>query len=109
MENCKTLCEKDLPGIFSVPVTHEHLGCYKDTRNRAMPVSLPRGSNLLQDCKQAAAFRGYTVFGIQNGVECWSGPNAPSTYSKYGSSTACSNGLGGPWANDVYQITIGKL
>ena len=109
MENCKKLCEKDLPGIFSVPVTHEHLGCYKDTSNRAMPVSLPRGSNLLQDCKQAAAFRGYTVFGIQNRVECWSGPNAPNTYNKYGSSTVCRNGLGGSWANDVYQITIGKL
>ena len=109
MENCKKLCEKDLPGIFSVPVTHEHLGCYKDTPNRAMPVSLPRGSNLLQDCKQAAAFRGYTVFGIQNRVECWSGPNAPNTYNKYGSSTVCRNGLGGSWANDVYQITIGKL
>ncbi len=74
-----------------------------------MPVALPRSSSLLEDCKQEAAFRGYTVFGIQNGVECWSGPNAANTYDKYGTSTACTNGLGGPWANDVYRITIGKL
>ena len=108
MENCKKFCKKDLPKIFSVLVSHDHLGCFKDTSDRAMPAQLPRKNNLLQDCKEAAAFRGYTVFGIQNGVECWSGPDAPSTYDKYGPSTACRNGLGGPWANDVYKITIGK-
>jgi hypothetical protein len=91
-----------------IPVAYEYVGCYKDTATRAMPVALPRRIPLI-DCKNEAAFRGYTVFGIQNGIECWSGPNAPNTYNKYGISTACKNGEGGPWANDVYRITSGKL
>ena len=93
----------------SFPVAHEYIGCFKDTSTRAMPISLPSSNPLLQSCKQAAAFRGYTVFGIQNGVECWSGPSAANTYNKYGTSTKCLNGVGGPWANDVYRVTIGKV
>ena len=74
-----------------------------------MPISLPSTNPLFESCNRAAAFRGYTVFGIQNGVECWSGPNAADDYNKYGTSTKCRNGLGGPWANDVYRVTIGKV
>lgn len=75
-----------------------------------MPEKLPEKRNdLLESCKQEAAFRGYEVFGIQNGVECWSGPNAASTYNKHGVSNKCRNGFGGPWANDVYRIHTGKL
>ena len=52
---------------------------------------------------------GYSVFGIQAGGECWSGPSASSTYSRYGKSSACVNEkLGGPFANAVY-ITDSKL
>ncbi|XP_028409034.1 adhesion G-protein coupled receptor D1-like [Dendronephthya gigantea] len=94
-----------LLGFVQGRVRHEYLGCFKDTSTRAMPVALPRDrSDLLKSCKQEAAFRGYTVFGIQNGVECWSGPDAASTYKKYGVSDKCRNGLGGPWANDVYRV-----
>ena len=74
-----------------------------------MPVKLPSNpSALIQSCKQEAAFRGYTVFGIQHGIECWSGPNAANTYNKYGPSDKCNNGLGGAWANDVYRIHTGR-
>ncbi|KAK3717331.1 hypothetical protein QZH41_011576 [Actinostola sp. cb2023] len=49
--------------------------------------------------------KGYTTFGVQNGGECWSGAEAGRTYSKLGKAKHnCRNGLGGAWANDVYQM-----
>ena len=51
---------------------------------------------------------GFTVFGVQNGSECWTSANANATYNKYGTSTNCVNGnKGGPYANAVYR-TDGK-
>ena len=28
----------------------------------------------------------------------------PSSYKKYGKSNKCKNGMGGPWANSVYEL-----
>ena len=44
------------------------------------------------------------MFGVQNGGWCASGPAAKQTYKKYGESSACRQGEGGPGANDVYEI-----
>lgn len=83
----------------------EHIGCYKDGGKRAMPVRLAYTvNNLLESCTQAAIAQGYSVFGIQFNQECFSGPNAQHTYDKYGTSTHCSNGVGGSWSNDVYRV-----
>ena len=52
----------------------------------------------------------YTVFAIQNGGACFSGPNAESTYKRYGPSDACKGGRGGAFANSVYKLfDDGKL
>ena len=44
------------------------------------------------------------MFAIQNGGACFSGPNAESTYKRYGASDACKGGRGGAFANSVYKL-----
>ena len=46
----------------------------------------------------------HIVFAIQNGGACFSGPNAESTYKRYGASDACKGGRGGAFANSVYKL-----
>lgn len=88
------------------------LGCWLDTENRTVP-SLDNHldgdytirSDAIQKCAKLARGFGYTVFAIQNGGWCASGPRAKFTYRQYGPSTQCNaNGKGGPWANQVYEI-----
>ena len=62
--------------------------------------------NPVHKCYLAALKRGYQVFAVQDGGQCFSGPTAHQTYNKYGPSDACdADGEGGPWANQVYNIT----
>ena len=93
----------------------ESLGCFEDKTERALPTlegldSLLVGSYLqragaVRLCAEAAYRRGFQVFAVQNGGQCFSGPEAHVTYDKYGSSIGChENGRGGPWANEVYEI-----
>ena len=52
---------------------------------------------------------GYSMFAVQNGGWCASSRLAEETFNKYGRSSACrSDGEGGPWANQVYELK-GKL
>ena len=68
-----------------------------------MPVNL--GKKGVQKCAQAAENAEFSAFGVQyHGRECWSGPQAHMTYSKYGTSSRCFNGTGGDWAQDVYMF-----
>ena len=66
--------------------------------------SWPNDNKLIQKCAQAAENAGYSTFGVQYAQECWSGPLAHMTYSKYGASNGCVNGTGGSWAQDVYMF-----
>ena len=69
-----------------------------------MPEKLGHGFDV-QQCFQAAKKKGYKVFGVQAGNECWSGPKAQDTYGKYGTLLAiCLGGKGGALTNDVYRI-----
>jgi C-type mannose receptor len=56
-------------------------------------------------CYKDAIRNDYHMFGLQNNGECWSGKDIELTYSKYGESGNCKDGLGGAWANDVYSIS----
>ena len=58
----------------------------------------------VQLCAREAQKRGWSMFAVENGRECWTSSDAGKNYKKYGSSTLCKNGRGGPWALDVYQI-----
>lgn len=82
-------------------------GCFKDRSHRAMGriLSNLRGRrDAVMRCFLLAARRGYRIFGVQDGGECFSGPMAHRTFNRYGRSNRCRNGKGGPWANDVYII-----
>ena len=46
------------------------------------------------------------MFAVQQGGACFSGPDAATTYQEYGRSMNCEeDGEGGPWANQVFNIT----
>merc|ERR1712064_102438 len=75
--------------------------------------------NPIQKCRDAAVEKGYTIFAIQDGGQCFSYSDEKSItqitekfissdvsrYKTYGPSTACnSEGEGGPMANSVYEI-----
>ena len=88
------------------------LGCWKDTYNRAISGGIRMTTNNprpIEDCQKFAASRGYKVFAVQYGRECFTSLDAHQTYKKYGRSTACStDGRGGDWAQNVYQISCIK-
>ena len=63
-------------------------------------------SDAIRKCALAAMVLGYQTFAIQDGGMCVGGPNAHNTYDEYGRSQGCkNNGKGGPWANQVYNLT----
>lgn len=57
----------------------------------------------ISKCADIARGLGYKIFAIQNGGQCFSGPESKN-YKKYGPSDKCRNGVGGPLANDVYKL-----
>ena len=88
---------------------YKRMGCFNDTSVRAMSQKLLGGNRLttkdkINLCYLDAANAGYTVFAVQLGGKCFSGPSAGHTYRKYGHSASCRDGTGGIWANDVYLI-----
>ena len=63
-------------------------------------------NHAIQKCAVAALSRGYKMFGIRDGGNCVSSPNAHKVYDEYGESQNCKNdGKGGPRANQVYNVT----
>ena len=73
----------------------DNLGCWKDTRSRAIPTleglepDLLTGlynkrDDALRRCALAAIRRGYTTFALQDGGWCASSPIANATYKTYG-------------------------
>jgi hypothetical protein len=95
------------------------LGCWKDDTPRALP-SLEGKSAILSEhykrradpvakCHAAAAEKGFTIFAVQDGGQCFSSADAKTKFKKHGASTACnSDGKGGPMANAVYEISLLK-
>ena len=90
-------------------------GCFKDVASsRAIPDLEGTDSMLdgdyktrqdaVKKCYQVAKKRGFKMFAVQDG-QCFSGPYALYTYSKYRRSSDCkSDGRGAPNANEVYKI-----
>ncbi|XP_068703649.1 uncharacterized protein [Montipora foliosa] len=104
----------------TIPVTsfqcgYETIGCFKDTSNRAIQTLEGKDSILdgsygtrkspIAKCALAAMQRGYKIFAVQNGGECFSSATADETFDVHGGTAACGfDGEGGPWANQVYLI-----
>ena len=112
-------CARTGPDIlFSEQVNSystEHLGCFKDTSKQAIP-SMEGLDPLLVGsykyrrrpfikCAVTAFNRGFEVFGIKDGGQCFTGPHARKTYAAHGVSHECRGGYGGGSAIDVYKIT----
>jgi len=94
--------------VTAAPVSvHGHglrsMGCWKDAGNRAIAGGI-RFKGTVEKCAQYARDHHYSVFAVQNGGECFTGPNAHATYNKYGHAKNCDHGKGGGWANDVYNF-----
>ena len=84
------------------------MGCFKDTVLRAIDGGVADRLNTgdsIVGCKNLAEERGWTVFAVQHSTQCFTAANAAQTYNKYGESTSCTDGRGGSWASDVYEIT----
>ena len=98
---------------FAIAV--RHVDCYADGPNRAVPgleeendpdldFNYEDRKNPIMKCYKAAAKRGFPAFVVQNGGWCGSSSSILATYAKYGTTTSCVGGEGGPYANDVYLI-----
>ena len=71
----------------------EHLGNENDA------------SKVIESCFIRAWNKGFKVFAVRYGKECWSSKDANETYNKFGSANDCLGGIGGHYSNAVYQIT----
>ena len=61
--------------------------------------------NKMQAMISAKALFLFPVFAIQNGGACLGDPSAERMFNQYGESSACKEGKGGPFVNDVYRLT----
>ncbi|XP_035672187.1 polycystic kidney disease protein 1-like 2 [Branchiostoma floridae] len=95
------------------------LGCWWDRHDRAIPTlegtdarldgSYSTRSNAIEKCYSVALSRGFAVFAVQNGGQCF-GSTALDTYNKWGASTDCNDdGEGGLWSNEVYRLAAAWL
>ena len=109
-----TLCYYLFNSMLFLSFSVKSLGCFKDTGRRAIPEMdgrnpLVKGfyrkrADATVRCGLVAMRFGYRVFAVQHQGQCFTGPRAHLTYRKYGRSSKCKNGKGGPWANDVYRV-----
>ncbi|KAI8514498.1 hypothetical protein Bbelb_070890 [Branchiostoma belcheri] len=92
-----------LPPARSESVEYQSLGCWRDTRTRAILTleetdprldnSYPERRNPIEKC-------------YQDGGQCFGSADAQNTYKKYGPSTACAaDGEGGPRPNAMNDCT----
>ena len=97
-------------------ISYHSIGCYKDTEERAIPNASGFGydnsdysnkADAINKCYIFAKLKGNSIFSVQDGGWCATGPNATKTFDMYGNSTACAiDGKGGSWANEVYIIVM---
>lgn len=115
-EKCNT--DIECPGSILSPDGKRFiaLGCFKDAKKlRAVPdlVTNMRGKidwrhieNTVKECAHRVTKTNSTlkVFALQFYGECWTGVNAEKSYSEYGTSPNCWNGVGGLRTNFVYEF-----
>ena len=96
--------------IFNPPSfinNYKYSGCYKDESNsRALSTFTKKVKNL-NECQAIAFDNQHSLFGVQNGGDCWIGTDSKSAY-QYGLLTndkCIKNGvlLGGDLTNIVYE------
>ena len=88
---------------------YDHIGCYKDTSDRAFDDYISGADITIEQCFEKCSE--YIYFALQDGNggnkgECRCG-NSFSDATQYGTSSDCdksTTGTGWAWANDLYQI-----
>ena len=62
--------------------------------------------NIVKVCSQKASALGFSVFGVEAGGQCFSGPNAGVTFKKHGQAPDgdCPNGEGANFRMSVYKF-----
>jgi hypothetical protein len=91
--------------VITQPNTNisKRLGCFGDSENRTLPTHLGTWETV-ESCGQLA--KEYKYYGLQwpegspekGKAQCFAGNNLPSQPSNN-----CNSGLGGVYANDIYQ------
>ena len=100
--NCDELDMATPTTTMPATTAYSDLGCWNDRGDRAL--SRYHGyNNTVETCYQLAKTNGSTVFGLQNGGECWVNQQGDD-YKKYGEAPGTCQALGGPWVNHVYQV-----
>ena len=97
-------------------IEYTSIGCWADKAARAVPDmdkyvgegNYRARKDAIKKCFNMAVKKGLTVFAIQHGGWCAAGNDLASA-KKYGKSTACKDGKGGSYANNVYVIQRGKF
>ena len=117
--HCSYTWPKSADFLTILDVPYISRGCWQDEyAQRALTdidqdvVSLKKGhykrrEHPEQNCMEAAKARGFKVFALQDGGQCFGSADL-NAYKRYGGSTQCSDGTGGPFANSVYEIREGK-
>ncbi|KAK3738877.1 hypothetical protein QZH41_014661 [Actinostola sp. cb2023] len=99
--------------LLTITRDWEPLGCYADTRDRAMQnyfktVYSSDYKHIFEVCRKEAEKLGYTYFGVQYWEECWGSNNAHATYDRHGCKDNCkvkgSYGTGTHWSNFIYHL-----
>lgn len=87
------------------------LGCFIDKNgDRIMPTLLHvdfSDPNVVKVCSQKASARGFSVFGVEAGGQCFSGVNAGLTFKKHGQAPDgdCIDGKGANHRMSVYEFS----
>ena len=95
--------------LIFIPTVYDYLGCWQNHGINFLP-EIPllhpkdHKTSLLHRCANAALLSGIPVFGISNNSVCVGSVHASLIYMRYGASTACYNGTGGPSTMDVYGL-----
>ena len=81
-------------------IEYEYVGCFADDVDPALNdfeilLTLELNTTCFEVCLD------FKYFSLQQGVHCFC-ENDYEDVTKYGNSTNCKSGIGGPWANDVY-------
>lgn len=96
--------------LIFIPTVYDYLGCWQNGHDHSflpeIPLLYPKDheASLLHQCAKAVLLSGVPVFGIRNNSVCVGSVHAALIYMRYGPSTKCYNGTGGPSAMDVYGL-----
>jgi len=74
--------------------------------DKAIGGSYATRKDAINKCFKVALKKGMKVFAVQNGGWC-AASKSTTGYKKYGKTTGCKNGKGGPERSDVYLVKCG--